>query len=99
MLGDLGRMLETVLSHLEAERAHIDHQIAALNGALTGWGNSSRPLTRRRRTGTRQEASGTRPRKRYRMSRAARRAVSQRMTAYWAARRTQRAKTKSRRAR
>ena len=98
MRGDLERMLRSALSELQAERAHIGHQIAVLNGVLTGWTNLSPPGTRRR-TRARHEVVGTRPRKRYRMSRAARRVVSERMTAYWAARRAQRAKAKSRRAR
>jgi len=98
MPGDLETMLRSALSEFEAEKAHIDDQIAALKSALAEWGNSSRRVGRRR-TGTRHEVPRIGPRKRYRMSRAARRAVSQRMTAYWAGRRAQRAKAKSRRAR
>jgi len=74
--------LRTLLRHLEAERQHLDHQIAAIRNALDG---ATRPgsVGRIRR--------GTKP-ARPRMSPAARRAVSQRMKAYWAKRKVRAAK-------
>jgi hypothetical protein len=76
--------LRTLLRQLEAERGHLDHQIAAIRDALDG---ATRPgsVGRIRR--------GTKP-ARPRMSAAARRAVSQRMKTYWAKRKGQRAKGK-----
>jgi hypothetical protein len=61
---------------LEAERQHLDHQIAAIRNALDG---ASRPGSVGR---IRRGAKPARPR----MSAAARRAVSQRMKTYWAKR-------------
>ena len=77
--------LRTLLRHLEAERQHLDRQIAVIRKALDG---AIRPgsVGRIRR--------GTKP-ARARMSAAARRAVSQRMKAYWAKRKGQGAKGKA----
>jgi len=83
---DLGRTLRDALSQLTAEKDKIDRQIsaiesalAAMNGTIGGWrrAGSSAPA---------QEASTARPvrKRRPRMSAAARKAVSERMRAYWA---------------
>jgi hypothetical protein len=94
---DIDKTLRTALSTLEAEKAHIDHQIAALKAALeiTGRGSAFRLVTRRRVTTRSAHAIGKRRR---RMSRAARKAVSQRMKAYWTKRRAQATKAKNSRA-
>src|SRR5713226_6614930 len=66
--------LRTLLHHLEAERRHLDHQIAAIRNALdgaTGPGSVGR---------IRRDTKSARPR----MGAAARRADSQRIKAYWA---------------
>ncbi len=71
--------LRQALRRLEVERKGIDRQIAAIQSVL---GNSERragPIARPDRT----RVKATRPR----MSAAARKAVSQRMKAYWAKRR------------
>jgi hypothetical protein len=62
-----------------------------------GEATPTRPVTRRRGT-TRSAAPGAKPRTRRRMSRAARQAVSEHMTAYWANRRAELAKAKKKRA-
>ena len=94
---DIDKTLQTALSTLEAEKAHIDHQIAALKAALeiTGRGSAFRIVTRPKVTTRSARAI---ERRRRRMSRAARRAVSQRMRAYWVRRRAQLAKAKNSRA-
>ncbi len=76
--------LRQAIRHLETEREGIDRQIAAIQSVL---GDSGR------RTGP--SARTVRPRvkvKRRRMSAAARKAVSQRMKAYWAKRRAAKAR-------
>jgi hypothetical protein len=94
---NLDRTLRSALHALEAEKVHIDRQIAALKGALelTARGSAFRIVTRHRVTT--RSARITRRRRR-RMSRAERQAVSQRMKAYWAKRRGQLAKAKNNRA-
>lgn len=81
-MADVSATLRAALGQLEDERNRIDRQIAALRTALgeSGGGRRGRPpgskatkkVVRRRRKG---------------MSAAARKAVSQRMKAYWAKRR------------
>ncbi len=76
--------LRKALRHLETERSRIDRQVAALRGALDGLGGA-------RRRG--RSSPPARPvRRRRRMSATARRAISQRMKAYWAKRKAGRAK-------
>jgi hypothetical protein len=79
--------LRQALRQLESERGHIDRQIAALRGALDGLG-----AVRRR---GRPSPSARPVRRRRRMSAAVRRALSQRMKAYWAKRRAVTMKGKS----
>lgn len=71
---DVTGTLRKALSELQSERQRIDRQITAIHTVLGGavHGRVSMSIGRRRR--------------RRRMSAAARRAVSQRMKAYWAAR-------------
>ena len=94
---DIDKTLRTALRTLEAEKAHIDHQIAALKAALeiTGRGSGFRLVSRRRVT---TRSARVIRRLRRRMSRAARKAVSQRMRAYWVKRRAQLTKAKNSRA-
>jgi hypothetical protein len=66
------------------QRAHLDRQIAGVRSALDGLGTGAGV--------GRSLRSRARVRRRRRMSAAARRAVSQRMKAYWAKRRATRAK-------
>lgn len=97
MPANLDRTLRAALHALEAEKAHIDRQIAALKAALqlTPRGSAFRIVTRNR--ATTRSARITRRRRR-RMSHAQRLAVSQRMKAYWAKRRAELAKGKNKRA-
>ena len=79
MLPNLTAPLRKALRQLEAEQQRIDREMAAVRAALEALGDRGR----------RTPAPPTRakvPRRR-RMSAAARRAVSQRMKAYWAKRR------------
>ena len=97
MPAHLGKALQAALHALEAERARIEHQIAALKGALEiiRRSNAFRLVTRRRVTtrNLRAPRRGRPP-----MSRAARQAVSRRMKAYWAKRRALVAKARNSRA-
>jgi hypothetical protein len=94
---NIDKTLRTALRTLEAQKGHLERQIAALKGALetTGRGSAFRVVTLRRVT---TRSARVTPRRRRRMSRAARHAVSQRMKAYWAKRRAQLAKAKNSRA-
>ena len=76
--------LRTALRQLEAQRAHLDRQIAGVRSALDGLGAGA--------SQSRSVRSTARVRRRRRMSATARRAVSQRMKAYWAKRRAAKAK-------
>ena len=78
---DVTRTIRQALSQLESERERLDRQIRTLRGALDGTAV------------TRGVAAGG-GRRRRRMSAEARRAVSQRMKAYWAARRAKKSKGK-----
>ena len=78
-MADLAGTLRRALLELESERNRIDGQIAAIQSVLGGGGG---------RRGRRPGSTGRRP-----MSPAARRAVSQRMKAYWAKRRAAKAKS------
>ncbi len=80
--------LRRALRQLEAQRARIDSQIAAIRSVLGAVnvskgrsGGSTSPVSARRRR---------------RMSSVARRALSQRMKAYWAKQRKGRSKAKTR---
>ncbi len=79
--------LRKALHQLEGERARIDSQIAAIRGVLGAATDS------KGRSGASTPARSPRRRRR-RMSAAARRAASQRMKAYWAKRRTAKAKSR-----
>jgi hypothetical protein len=76
--------LRKALHQLEAERQGIERQIRAIRLVLGESGQRRGPTTSHPR------ANATRPR----MSASARRAVSQRMKAYWAKRRAEKAKPK-----
>ena len=78
---DVTRTLRQALSQLESERDRLETQIGRLRSALDGVGGGGRAGAVRRR--------------RRRMSADARRAVSQRMKAYWAARRAKKARGKA----
>lgn len=78
-MADVSATLKDALKQLEAERNRIDRQIAALKTAL---GESVGG--RRGRPPGRKAAKSRRPRKK--MSAAQKKAVSQRMKAYWAKR-------------
>jgi hypothetical protein len=79
--------LQKAIRQLENERHHIDRQIAGIRAVLDGTERRARPARPRRSVAHRTA-------KRRRMSLAARRAVSQRMKAYWAARKGAVAKAK-----
>ncbi len=83
--------LRQALRQLEAERSHIDGQIAALRGALDGLGDS--------RLSRAPSSSAGPVRRRRRMSAGARHAASQRMKAYWAKRKASGVKGRTRRGR
>jgi hypothetical protein len=85
---ELIAMLERLLQGLEAERGQIDRQIGAIRMVLDG----ARPSPGRKRARTSPRSR----RRRRRMSAAARKAVGERMTAYWAKRRAAEAKSKRR---
>ena len=74
---DVTRTLQQALQSLESERDRLDRQIRTIRVALGGGDGRSSGGGRR----------GRRP-----MSASARKAVSQRMKAYWAARRAKKAK-------
>jgi hypothetical protein len=80
---DVTRTIRQALSQLESERDRLDNQIRTLRAALDGSGGGGRSATGGVRRGRR------------RMNAEARRAVSQRMKAYWAARRTKKARGKT----
>ena len=73
---DVTRTLRDALSQLQSERTRIDRQIRSIQSVLDGASN-----------GRGSAGSGGGRRRRRRMGAAARRAVSQRMKAYWASRR------------
>ena len=69
--------LRQAVRELEAEKARIDRQLGAIRGALGSLDSAS---------GRAARVAPRVPTRRRRMSAAARRAVSQRMKAYWAKR-------------
>ena len=75
---DVTTTLRRALNHLQAEKARVDRQIAAIQSVLTS-GSTPGRRKRGRPAGRKSE--------RKRMSPATRRAVSRRMKAYWAKRR------------
>lgn len=87
MILNLVAPLRKALGKLEGEKLRIERQIATVRAALEALGGSVQrtpaPATTR-----------AKPRQR-RMGAAARRAVSQRMKAYWAKRRAETAKSKT----
>ncbi len=80
-MADVSATLKAALGQLEDERNRIDRQIAALRTALgeSGGGRRGRPR------GSKATRNVVRRRRR-RMSAAAKKAISQRMKAYWAKR-------------
>ena len=85
MLPKVTAPLRKALGQLETEKQRIDREIAAVRAALKAFGD----------TGRGAPASTARASARHRrMSAAARRAVSQRMKAYWAKRRATSAKSR-----
>ena len=86
MTVNVTRTLRVALATLQAERARIDRQIAAIGSVL----DSSAPRRGRRgRRGPRRRAEAGRRR----LNAAARRAIARRMKAYWAKRKATSAKT------
>ena len=79
------RTLRQALTKLEAERTHLDLQIAALRQALGVAGANGA-----RASGRNGHRTARRP-----MSAAARKAVSTRMKAYWASQRAENKKSKA----
>ena len=73
---DVTLTLRRALSELESERARIDRQISAIRAVVGGSAD-----------GRGAPAGASSRRRRRRMNAAQRRAVSQRMKAYWASRR------------
>jgi hypothetical protein len=82
---DVSQTLRRALNELEAERGRLDRQISAIRAVIGGGDGRSASAGAGARTGARR---------RRHMSAEARRAVSQRMKAYWAQRRAQKAKGK-----
>jgi hypothetical protein len=80
MARDVTMTLRQALAELQSERRRIDRQIDAIRTVLGAGGRRERG-----RRGRRSAGMGRRARRR--MSAAARKAVSQRMRAYWAKRR------------
>ena len=76
MAVSVDKTLRQALATLEAERTHLDRQIAALRQALGAAGGNGARVA-----GLNGHRNGRRP-----MSAAARKAVSARMKAYWASR-------------
>jgi hypothetical protein len=80
MADDVTRALHRALTELESERQRLDHKITAIRAVLdSGFDGQTTMGPRRGR------------RRRPTMSAAARRAVSERMKKYWAARRAEKA--------
>ncbi len=75
------RVIELALEALEKRKAAIEEEIAQIRGQLTGSPRAARAAVK-----------AAQPRKRGPRSRAARRAQSERMRAYWAKRRAEAAK-------
>ena len=81
MAMDISKTLRRSLAELRSERTRLDQQISAIETALGALGG---------RGGRGRTASGM-PRQRRPMNPAARKALSQRMRAYWAKRRAAKA--------
>ena len=75
MAMDISKTLRRSLAELRSERTRLDQQISAIETALGALG------------GRRGRAASGMPRRRRPMNPAARKALSQRMRAYWAKRR------------
>lgn len=86
MVPKLTAPLRKALRQLEAEKRRIDREITAVRAALEALGDKGR--------GTPPSSPRAKPRRR-RMSATARRALSQRMKAYWAKRKAASAKGKA----
>ncbi len=83
---DVMATLRQAVRELEADKGRIEHQLAAMRNVLASLDSAKGRAVR----AVRQVA----PRRRRRMSAGARRALSQRMKAYWAKRRTAASKDK-----
>jgi len=77
MAMDISKTLRRSLAELRSERTRLDQQISAIETALGALGGR----------GGRGRAASGKPRQRRPMNPAARKALSQRMRAYWAKRR------------
>lgn len=77
MAMDISKTLRRSLAELRSERTRLDQQISAIETALGALGGR----------GGRGRAASSKPRQRRPMNPAARKALSQRMRAYWAKRR------------
>jgi len=82
---DISKTLRRSLAELRTERVRLDQQISAIETALGALGGGR---------GGRGRTAGAMPRKRRPMNAAARKALSQRMRAYWAKRRAAKAQGK-----
>lgn len=88
---DIAKTLRRALTTLEAERTRLESQIEAVRGALGAVGGRAR-ATRKPTLGARARRAGSaaassRSRRRRKMSPAERKAVSERMKAFWAGQR------------
>ena len=72
---DVTTTLRKILKQLQTEQARIAQQIATIQAVLKGNPVGRRPATR--------PTAPPKPSRKHRMSAAARKAVSQRMKAYW----------------
>ena len=86
---DIATPLRKALNQLRRDRTRIDRQIAAVDTALAGLRGS---VARGGANAAQKVAAKAATRPRRKMSAAQKKAVSRRMKAYWATRRTARAK-------
>ena len=82
-MAHVAAILRQALQQLRAERARLERQITAIEGALTTFAGRGG----RRAPGAAKKASKTATRPRRTISAAQEKAVSRRMKAYWAQRR------------
>jgi hypothetical protein len=79
--------LKKALGQLRSQRASLDRQIEALEGALASLGGSAARRPKGERKAAKKAARNPARRAARKMTSAQRRAVSRRMKAYWAQRR------------
>lgn len=87
-MADVTAILRRTLQQLRADRTGIDRQMTAVEGALTTLGDRAG----RRAPGAAKKASQAATRPRRRISAKHKKAISQRMKAYWAQRRQTRSR-------